>query len=229
MSKQKAPKTLQESYVFVEQALRDFGIVGGLAVRDLIEFLKVGLKHSNAAVRTQATKTLVTLRLFVGPSTLALLPLSRVLSISCLHSLCRDVPDITSFLSDLTPQLLATIESDFEKVSSEAAPTPTRVGADTVVAVPAGGASGGGGSGAKGKGQGAGDEVDPMDELFPRVDFDRLVPGAMVQACGDANWKVRKEALEAIRDILEANKRLKPTTLREFHYSSRPFLHRANL
>lgn len=68
MSKQKAPKTLQESYVFVEQALRDFGIAGGLAVRDLIEFLKVGLKHSNAAVRTQATKCLVTLKLFVGPS-----------------------------------------------------------------------------------------------------------------------------------------------------------------
>ncbi|GAA5904142.1 Stu2p [Sporobolomyces salmoneus] len=186
MSKQKAPKTLQESYVFVEQALRDFGIVGGLAVRDLIEFLKVGLKHSNAAVRTQATKTLVTLRLFVGPN-------------------------ITSFLSDLTPQLLSTIESDFEKVSSESAPEPTRIGADTVVsAAPAGP------SAAKGKAAGGGtggNEVDPLDELFPRVDFDRLVPSAMVQACGDANWKVRKEALEAIRDILEANKRIKPTIL----------------
>lgn len=68
MSKQKAPKTLAESYIFVDQALRDFGLAGGLAVRDLIEFLKVGLKHSNAAVRTNATKTLVTLRLFVGPS-----------------------------------------------------------------------------------------------------------------------------------------------------------------
>lgn len=67
MSKQKAPKTLAESYIFVEQALRDFGLAGGLAVRDLIEFLKVGLKHSNAAVRTSATKALVTLRLFVGP------------------------------------------------------------------------------------------------------------------------------------------------------------------
>lgn len=55
-----------------------------------------------------------------------------------------------------------------------------------------------------------------MDELFPRVDFDRLVPSATVQALGDANWKVRKEAVEAIRDVLEANKRIKPTTLREF-------------
>ncbi|GAA5947554.1 hypothetical protein JCM3765_001726 [Sporobolomyces pararoseus] len=187
MSKQKAPKTLQESYVFVEQALRDFGIVGGLAVRDLIEFLKVGLKHSNAAVRTQATKTLVTLRLFVGPN-------------------------ITSFLSDLTPQLLSTIESDFEKVSGEAAPTPTRVGADTVVAAAPSGTSSGAGGKSK-AGAGGANEVDPMDELFPRVDFDRLISSAMVQACGDANWKVRKEAMEAIRDILEANKRIKPTNL----------------
>ncbi|GAA5893605.1 hypothetical protein JCM5296_002476 [Sporobolomyces johnsonii] len=185
MSKQKAPKTLAESYIFVEQALRDFGIVGGLAVRDLIEFLKVGLKNSNAAVRTNATKTLVTLRLFVGP-------------------------DITSFLQDLTPQLLSTIESDFEKVSSEAAPTPTRIGADTV-APPTAGPSGGG---AKAKGAAAaGADVDPMDELFPRVDFDRLVSNATITACGDANWKVRKEALEGIRDTLEANKRLKPSGL----------------
>ncbi|GAA6054178.1 hypothetical protein JCM3770_002818 [Rhodotorula araucariae] len=186
MSKQKAPKTLAESYVVVEQALRDFGLAGGLAVRDLIDFLIVGLKHSNAAVRTNATKTLVTLRLFVGPN-------------------------ITSFLSDLTPQLLSTIESEFEKVASEAAPEPTRFGADTVVAaapasaaVPAGGA---------GSGKSAAPEVDPLDELFPRVDFDRLVTSAQCQALGDANWKVRKEAIEQIRDVLEANKRLKPSGL----------------
>lgn len=130
--------------------------------------------------------------------------------------------DITSFLSDLTPQLLSTIESDFEKVSGEAAPSATRVGADTVVAAPAGSSGGGGGATAsKGKGAATGNEVDPMDELFPRVDFDRLVPGTMVQACADANWKVRKEALEAIRDILEANKRLKPTTLRAYSRSCR--------
>ena len=67
MSKQKAPKAQAEGYNWVEQALRDFGIAG-LAVRDLIEFLKVGLKSSNAAVRTSATKTLITLKIFVGPS-----------------------------------------------------------------------------------------------------------------------------------------------------------------
>ncbi|BGO97975.1 Protein STU2 [Rhodotorula toruloides] len=186
MSKQKAPKTLAESYVFVEQALRDFGLAGGLAVRDLIEFLKVGLKHSNAAVRTSATKALVTLRLFVGP-------------------------DIVNFLSDLTPQLLSTIESEFEKAASEQSPAPTRFGADTV-APPA---QAGGAAVTNGKSRSAAPEVDPMDELFPRIDFDRLVSSAQVQACNDANWKVRKEALEGIRDILEANKRLKPSGLPE--------------
>lgn len=189
MSKQKAPKTLAESYVFVEQALRDFGLAGGLAVRDLIEFIKVGLKHSNAAVRTAATKTIVTLRLFVGA-------------------------DIVNFLSDLTPQLLSTIESEFGKVAAESPPEPTRVGADTVVAAPprsAGPASAKAGKAVAGGGAAA--EADPMDELFPRVDFDRLVPSAQIQALGDSAWKVRKEAIEGIRDTLDANKRIKPTTL----------------
>lgn len=190
MSKQKAPKTLAESYVFVEQALRDFGLAGGLAVRDLIDFVKVGLKHSNAAVRTAATKTIVTLRLFVGA-------------------------DIVNFLSDLTPQLLSTIESEFGKVAAESPPEPTRVGADTVVAAPpssAGPASAKAGKAAAG-GRAAAAEADPMDELFPRVDFDRLVPSAQIQALGDSAWKVRKEAIEGIRDTLDANKRIKPTTL----------------
>lgn len=65
MGKQKAPKAQADAMVWVEQAIRDFGIVG-LSIRDLIEYLKVGLKSSNAAVRTSATKTLVTLRLYVG-------------------------------------------------------------------------------------------------------------------------------------------------------------------
>jgi cytoskeleton-associated protein 5 len=65
MGKQKAPKAQADAMVWVEQAIRDFGIIG-LSIRDLIEYLKVGLKSSNAAVRTSATKTLVTLRLYVG-------------------------------------------------------------------------------------------------------------------------------------------------------------------
>ena len=52
-----------------------------------------------------------------------------------------------------------------------------------------------------------------MDELFPRVELDRLISSSTVAALGDANWKIRKEALESIQSILEANKRLKPSNL----------------
>ncbi|SCV69035.1 BQ2448_2055 [Microbotryum intermedium] len=184
MTKQKAPKAQADSLLWVEQALRDFSIVG-VSIRDLIEFLKTGLKSSNAAVRTNATKTLVTLKLYVGA-------------------------DITTFLQDLNPQLLTTIESEFAKVAGEAPPEPTRVGADTAVAASAAAA----GPGGKGKGA-AGGSDDPLDDLFPRVELDRLIPGSAISGLGDSLWKTRKESLETIQSILEGNKRLKPSPLND--------------
>ncbi|KAL8281038.1 hypothetical protein RQP46_006717 [Phenoliferia psychrophenolica] len=175
MAKQKAPKALADSLVWVDRAIRDFGI-GGLSVRELIEFLKVGLKSTNAAVRTNATKALVTLKLYVGA-------------------------DITTFLQDLNPALLTTIESEFDKVASKSPPDPTRVAADAAVAATTGG------------GKGKGKEDDGLDDLFPRVDLDKLVSSATTAGCNDANWKIRKESLEVIQSTLEANKRLKPSTL----------------
>ncbi|KAK4053177.1 hypothetical protein OIV83_001912 [Microbotryomycetes sp. JL201] len=180
MLKQKAPKAQADAISWVEQAVRDFGIVG-LSVREMIDYLIAGLKSTNPAVRTSATKALVTLRLYVGS-------------------------EIVQFLGDLNPQLLSTIESEFAKVSNESAPEPTRVGADTIVAI-ASSAS------ATGTAKGKANTEDPMDQLFPRVDFDKLVPSSTISACGDANWKMRKEALESIQSILEANKRLKPSPL----------------
>jgi cytoskeleton-associated protein 5 len=64
--KQKAPKVIADATAWIDAALAEFGIVG-LSMRSLIEFLKTGLKNSNAAVRTSATKALVTVKLFAGP------------------------------------------------------------------------------------------------------------------------------------------------------------------
>jgi len=114
MAKQKAPKVQADSMSWLEQTVREFG-VEGIVVRDFIEFLKVGLKSSNAAVRTNATKTLVTLRLYVGP-------------------------DIKIFLQDLNPTLLATIEGEFAKVDGEAPPPPTRKSGDLASSAAVGGA-----------------------------------------------------------------------------------------
>ena len=67
MFKQKAPKVIADSISWVDATITEFGIAG-LSLRSLIEFLKTALGNSNAAVRTSATKALVKVKLFVGPS-----------------------------------------------------------------------------------------------------------------------------------------------------------------
>lgn len=172
MTNQKAPKAQADALLWIEQSLRDFGIQG-IAIRDLIDFLKIGLKSSNANVRVSATKALVTLRLFAGA-------------------------EIKTFIQDLNPTLLTSIEQDFDKVSTESAPVPTRYSADNARSESASRTNGNVPSG------------DALDDLFPRQDVTRLVPASTIKAISDANWKQRKEALESIQGILEQNKRLKP-------------------
>ncbi|KAJ7097957.1 microtubule associated protein [Mycena belliarum] len=104
LSKQKAPKVLADAITWINTALTEFGIAG-LSLRSLIEFLKTALQNSNAAVRTSATKTLVTVKLFAGSS-------------------------IKDFLEDLNAQLLNTITAEFDKVEGNPAPEPTRTSTD---------------------------------------------------------------------------------------------------
>ncbi|KAF8136324.1 hypothetical protein EV363DRAFT_1395442 [Boletus edulis] len=174
LGKQKAPKVLADALTWVDSAVLEFGIAG-LSLRNLIEFLKTALKNSNAAVRTSATKTLVTVKLFAGAG-------------------------IKDFLEDINPQLLGTIQNEFDKVEGTPTPQPSRTSAD---AVPIGLVS------AVGKGA-----VDPLEDLFPRVEIDGLLKGTTIlaDAKNDA-WKTKKEALETLQAVLDqgANKRLKPT------------------
>lgn len=175
LGKQKAPKVLADSLVWIDTAIGEFG-TAGLSLRTLIEFLKMALKNSNAAVRTSATKTLVTVKLFAGAG-------------------------IKSFLEDINPQLLATIESEFDKVEGTLAPNPTRTSVDTAAIAPAssdGTVKGG---------------LDPLEELFPRVEIDSLLKGTTILADAKSDaWKSKKEALETLQATLDqgTNKRLKP-------------------
>ncbi|EGN92471.1 hypothetical protein SERLA73DRAFT_172906 [Serpula lacrymans var. lacrymans S7.3] len=177
LSKQKAPKVLADALTWIDTAIVEFGIAG-LSLRSLIEFLKSALKNSNAAVRSSATKLLVTVKLFAGSN-------------------------IKDFLEDLNPQLLATIQNDFDKVEGTPAPEPSRTSADLAnMAAPAGGASGKAAA------------VDAMDDLYPRVEIDVLLKGTTILADAKSDaWKTKKEALETLQAILDqgANKRLKPS------------------
>ena len=64
----------------------------------------------------------------------------------------------------------------------------------------------------KSKGGGGGG-ADPLDDLIPRVDLDKLVnQTSVVKDSKSDAWKVRKEAFEALNALLEvkSNSRLKP-------------------
>ncbi|CAD6922904.1 unnamed protein product, partial [Tilletia controversa] len=174
LSALKAPKPIADSLVWIEANLLEFG-TGGVDLRSLIEHLLACLKNSNAGVRTNATKAFGTLARFVGGA-------------------------VTTFLTDINPQLRTILDSEIEKAAGNPAPPPTRFGAENQGAAPTGGAGG--------ASKGGGD--DALDDLIPRVDLDRLVSSAMVAKLGDANWKERKEACEDIHAILQAHQRLKP-------------------
>lgn len=177
LNKIKAPKALADALGWIEQALSEFGIAG-LSPRGLIDFLKGALKNSNAAVRTSATKTLVMVKLFAGSS-------------------------IVDLLGDLNPQLLATIQSEFDKVEGNSPPEPTRQSADVLSMGQQGGSGSKGGSATSGA----------LDDLFPRVEIDGLMKGTTILADAKSEaWKTKKEALETLQAILDqgANKRLKP-------------------
>lgn len=109
---------------------------------------------------------------------------------------------IKSFLEDINPQLLGTIQSEFDKVEGTPSPEPTRTSVDlaAIATTSATGAAAGG--------------LDPLEGLFPRIEIDGLLKGTTIlsDAKSDA-WKSKKEALEALQTILDqgTNKRLKPT------------------
>lgn len=103
----------------------------------------------------------------------------------------------------MNPQLLATINSEFDKVEGNTAPEPTRTSADLANMASTGGAGTKGGASAG----------DPLDDLFPRVEIDGLLKGTTILADAKSDaWKTKKEALETLQAILDqgANKRLKP-------------------
>ncbi|KAJ3412335.1 Microtubule-associated protein, microtubule dynamics during spindle orientation [Chytridiales sp. JEL 0842] len=162
LKKAKSPKILSDAITWMYQTLMEFGIKG-LAVRDLVDFVKLALGNTNQAVRNAGVMVLSALRIFVGP-------------------------DIRTFVTDLNPQLLATIDAEFEKVANREAPQPTRAQTQTEESASA----------------------DPTEDLFPRVDISTQITPTLIDKLGDANWKIRKEGLDEVAAIIEStNKRMK--------------------
>ncbi|KAI8071463.1 armadillo-type protein [Gongronella butleri] len=182
--KAKSPKVLADSLMWTHQAVKDFGIQG-LEIRDLIDFIKLALGNTNASVRTSAVTVLGVLRQFIGTA-------------------------ILSFVQDVSPALMANIEAEFEKVSKEDPPQPTRGLAPATTSADAAPGSTASAPGGRAPSSGGAAAVDPLDALFPRVDIASQLAKVAAE-CNDANWKIRKEGLDKVLAIIEgANKRIKP-------------------
>lgn len=180
LSNVKAPKAIADSLLWVNQAILDFG-TQGVDVRGVIEYLLTCLKSANAAVRTNATTVIGTLARFLGTA-------------------------LTTFLGDLNPQLRSTIEAEIEKATINPPPAPTRFSGESRPTASAGAESNGNGTGAAGAPE---VDEDALDALIPRVDLDKLVAASSIAKIGDANWKERKDGLDEVIAILDANTRLK--------------------
>ncbi|CAG8499882.1 1285_t:CDS:10, partial [Ambispora leptoticha] len=97
-------------------------------------------------------------------------------------------PGIRTFIQDLNATQLATIDTEFEKVADQAPPQPTKSSAEFA------GSSGG----------------DALEELFPKVDIGAQFTSKMIADCNDDKWKTRKDGLEQIKAIVDANQKIKP-------------------
>ncbi len=99
-SKHKNPKVVTEALLFVASSVEEFGSVG-LQLKLLVDFIKECLEITNPGVKSQAVKTLGTMRKVMGPG-------------------------LRDFVADVKSTVLATIDEEFSKVANEAAPGPKR-------------------------------------------------------------------------------------------------------
>jgi cytoskeleton-associated protein 5 len=75
LKRAKSPKILSDAIQWTHQALLDFGI-GGVRVREYVDFLKNALSNTNQTVRNNAILSLGVLRVYVGPGNYSLIVLN---------------------------------------------------------------------------------------------------------------------------------------------------------
>ena len=134
-----------------------------------------------------------TLAAFLGTCLTSANPAVRTSATAVVVTLARFTgPSVVSLLQNITPQLLSTIETQVQAAPPPPPPTRSartqepRQEAQQVEAAP-----------------------EPMDDALPRVDIDTLVSPATLASSSDSAWKVRKEALEKMRDALRPHARLR--------------------
>ncbi|KAL5036633.1 hypothetical protein RTP6_004181 [Batrachochytrium dendrobatidis] len=157
--KLKSPKAIADLLLWMGEMLSSFTTTG-INVKVLVDFLKVSLGNSNAAVRTAAIGVFVTIYRCVGK-------------------------DLCGLLNDVSPQIMAILDAEFEKVAS----IPRLVASKTQSNAP-----------------------QVVDDILPRVDLSCRVPSSLVEQMGNPNWKERKAAMDELSEAIKATQmKIQPT------------------
>ncbi|XP_065911273.1 cytoskeleton-associated protein 5-like isoform X2 [Dysidea avara] len=179
---QKSPKVQSESLDWLSVAIKDFGF--RIEIKSHVDAVKKALGATNPAVRSSAVTLLGVMHMYMGPQ-------------------------LRMFFDGEKPALLAQIDAEFEKVSGESPPAPTRG-----VAAAAGGDDDSEEdetveeSGSKG---GAAAKPQSLADLMPKVDISGQIKSSLIKELADKNWKIRGEALQKITDILKEAKFIEPS------------------
>ncbi|KAJ3121227.1 Cytoskeleton associated protein 5 [Nowakowskiella sp. JEL0407] len=157
----KNPKVIELGMKWTSSAIEEFGVVG-VSLKSLIDVVKtVGLVHANSAVRKESINVIAAVFAFKGP-------------------------EIRTLIQDVNPQLLTTIDAEFEKVAARGPVVATRVQQVE-----------------------EGDAAE-TEEIIPRVDISNKITPQLIEQLADAQWKTRQAALDQVIEILDgANRKIK--------------------
>uniref|UniRef100_A0A8C6Y5Z4 Cytoskeleton associated protein 5 n=1 Tax=Naja naja TaxID=35670 RepID=A0A8C6Y5Z4_NAJNA len=108
-------------------------------------------------------------------------------------------PPLRMFFEDEKPALLSQIDAEFEKVQGQTPPAATRgstrhnIGSD---------------DGEEGEEQE--DSGNDVVDLLPRTDISDKITSELISKIGDKNWKIRKEGLDEVTNIVNEAKFIQP-------------------
>merc|ERR1719320_2270339 len=175
---QKSPKTQAETLKWLANSLVEFGM-DKCDVKVFISVTKTAFAGSNVAVRKAGLDLTRSLALFLKAA-------------------------VMSFFQTENKQVLSQIEAVVNSVKDEEKPKPPR-GAKKKQD---GGAGEGGdvSGGAAGEEEGEEEEELNVDDLVTRIDISGKLTEKIMQQMSDSKWKERKEALDAVQNILSAAK-----------------------
>ncbi|KAG7304890.1 hypothetical protein JYU34_010285 [Plutella xylostella] len=181
MDEQKNPKVQAELFVWLSQAVTEFG--SSINVKSLIPHLKKALSATNPNVRTSAITLIGVLSLYS--------------------------PNMISHFDGEKPATKQLIGLEVDKYANSSAPPPSRGQGASIQKSASRGSLGS--ELEEDYQDAAEEEAAPVEDNRPRTDIAPLITDELVAELNDKNWKVRNEGLDKLKAIIARSAPIKPT------------------